>query len=467
MAEEISGAEANDLMEQAIAGTLVVGGSEEVVEENEVSTDEGTNSEDTDNEVEVEAQGDTDDTANEADQDNTDDVDEGDGDRTAQDVEENVSDEDGKADTEEETTTTKVEDDTKEDVDKVTDSVDEDTEEDNTDPVEEKIDNNGIDVEEYNRLKDFHEKLTTTKFKVNGREKTGFTDVDDLITAQQRAGGIEKKFAAVKKIQPFMKSMEENGFIADPAKYELAVRAGNGDVEALKQIILDNKIDPLLDLDVEGGSTYEAKNEMTTSVGELAYSEVREVTDSMGVTARFEDVMFNEFDEASRAEIFKDPATTKAIGIALAEQIENGLYDQVMNMADTMALRDPKFAGMSTFDKYNSAATVVNKDNEAKLVAEQKVIEDTKAADAVSKKATQEEAKKVKAETAKIEKARKEKEYKAKAEEQEKKTNAARNKATNSSKSQRGNKAPKSTPLDTKSAGFRDAWKEFKDWGTD
>lgn len=469
----IDGATASELMNQAIAGTLEVGTEANEdntvdVEDNEIGNDEVTNSEDTDNEVEVEDQSDTDEQIDGDAQEDTDESDKGDGDSNTQDEEENAStSEDNTADgLDTEDTTDNVdetEDNTTDSETDTTDGADGDTEEDNTDPAEEKIENNGIDVEEYNRLKDFHEKLTTTEFTVNGRKKTGFDTVEDLIAAQQKAGGIEKKFKAVKEIQPFMQSMKDNGFISDPAKYELAVRAGNGDIDALKQIIIDNKIDPLMDLDVEEGSKYEAKNEMVTSVGEIAYNEAKEIADNMGVTRRFEEVMFNEFDKESREEIFKDPATTKAIGIALAEQIENGLYDQVMDQVDTMSVRDPKFANLSTLERYNAASEVVNSNNAKAYEAEQKVTNDAKTAEVESKKTKEAEAKKVKQETAKIEKARKEKEYKAKAKEQEKKTNAARSKASQASKPKPGatSTTKKSSPLDLPKEEFASLWKDL------
>jgi len=469
----ISGKDASSLLEMVTNGEFndidTVGASEEdgVVYNEEISTDESTNLEDTDNEDKSEDGSDTDGTDNESDQEDTDESEDEAGDGDTQDVEESGSDADEAESTDEDTDTTEVVDEsTDTEDDTADDGVDEDTEEDNIDPVEEKVDNKGIDVEEYKRLKDFHDELTTTKFKVNGREKTGLTEVKDLIIAQQRAGGIEKKFKAVKDIQPFMESMKDNGFLADPAKYELMVRAGNGDIEAIKQILINNKIDPLLQLDIEDGSQYTANNEVLTPQVKLDYAEVKDVADQMGVSSKFDDVVFNQFDDASRAVIFKDSETTRGIGIALAEQIENGLYDQVMSKVDTMELRDPKFASMSMLDRYNTASQVVNQENADAHKAKQDVEDNDVKVKAETAKTNKDKSTKVKAEKAKIEKARKEKAYKAKAKEQEKKTDANRSKATNSSKPKLGVTSNKKslTPLASLNGEeFTNGWGALKE----
>ena len=137
---------------------------------------------------------------------------------------------------------------------------------------------------------------------------------------------------------------------------------------------------------------------------------------------------------------FKDSAKAQSIGAALAEQMENGLYDRVMSTADKMRSIDTKgeLRNLSSIDMYNLASKEVNKEldveNKALKAEGQKKIDDKKVkSDAVAK------------EKAKIEKQRKEKAYTAKAEAEDEKANKARRKATDASQ-QKQKVAPTKKP---------------------
>lgn len=458
---EISGTEASELLDLAVNGKLV--------------SSEEENIEDTENEADVETEGDTDEVPDEDALENSDEVDAESGDSTSQDIEDNGSEETEKDidtdstdvdDTNESDDTEDIDDDEntesdeldsdideESEIDKSDDGVDGDIEESGSDLDGDSSENNNIDVEEYNRLKQFYDKLTTTEFKVNGRKRTGFTEVEDLIKAQQAYGGLEKKFQAIKEVQPFMKSMVDNGFIANPEKYELAVRAVNGDVEALKEVMKNKGIDPLT-LDLDEGVNYKANNDILTDSAELAYNEAREFASDLGVAEKLDKALFDEFDDASRSELFKDPDSIKANSIALAEQIENGLYDQVMDEVDKLSFKDSVFKSKPMIEKYNYAANIVNERN--KMAYEKKLSE------AGKKDTPKVDPKKVKKEKEKILNKRKKAEYEAKAKEQEKKLAADRRRATKASKPKaKSSSTKKQTPLDLPSEEFSALWDEL------
>ena len=271
-----------------------------------------------------------------------------------------------------------------------------------------------------------------------------------MIKAQQAYGGLDKKFKAIKDIQPFVRSMRDNGFIENPEKYELAVRAVNGDVDAIQQLLKDNKVDPM-DLDLDEVK-YSAKNTEVDNELKIVYNDVLDDANDLGVGDKFNDVLFKEFDEASRAELFKDEATTKAMGAELATQLSNGLYDKVTDKMEVLALRDKSFSSKRFLDRYNEAAMLVNEE----LAKEAKATQKTSKA-----KSGKTEATKVAKEKAKIEAERKKKEYEAKAKEQEKKVRAARSKAAKSSKPKKSTPTEKSSPLDLPKEEFATFWDDL------
>ena len=68
--------------------------------------------------------------------------------------------------------------------------------------------------------KEFYEKVAMAKFIANGREVEGFKNPDDLIRAQQMLHGYSDKMRVFKEYKPFIKTLEERGFTADPEKFK-------------------------------------------------------------------------------------------------------------------------------------------------------------------------------------------------------------------------------------------------------
>jgi len=376
-------------------------------------------------------------------------VDKGDGNGTAQDIEEG-GDEAGESDQTADNGDDAGDSEGEDTTDEAEAGADEDGEESTQSTDGEKGENEDIDIEEYKRLreehaqlKDFYDKLTKTEFTVNGRKRTGFTDPEAWIKAAQAQGGLEKKFKAIKDVERLVPSLREHGFIQNPDKLELATRAVEGDLSAIKAILDQHNIDPVEAFEIGEDEAdklkYEAKGDMVASDTEMVYKDAIDYASELGVSDRFNKALFEEFDEASQAEIFETPEKARVITAQLAEQISNGLYDEVMDLVDQRSLIDKAFAAKSMLTKYNEAAVIVNQ-----RLAEARAAEIEKA------KAAAEEAKRVEAEKRKIAEAKKKREYEAKAKEQEKKKDAARRKASKVSKPKPGKTSTtkKSSPLD-------------------
>jgi len=199
----VNGATAAELMDMAMSNEIEIPEKEEAA-----------NIEDTENEIGSETEGDTEQPID-GEVEETQDVEDEDGDSNTQDVEEGAeedktAEDEGTAEGDENTEPEGDTDvDESEDQEKAETDADKDVEENGDDSDGEVAGNKDIDIEEYTKLKDFYEKLTTTEFTVNGRKRTGFTDVDALIKAQQAYGGLEKKFKAIKDITQRLMHMSE------------------------------------------------------------------------------------------------------------------------------------------------------------------------------------------------------------------------------------------------------------------
>ena len=456
----VNGASAAELMDMAMNNELDIPEEEVGTEENEAGEEPEGNIEDTDNEVDVDAEGDTE-GAGDGQDTETQEAEEGDGDGTAQDIEES-GEEAEDADEGEPEKAEDAADDEGDDADDEEAGADEDGEESTQSTDGEKGENEDIDIEEYKRvkeeheqLKDFYDKLTKTEFTVNGRKRTGFEDPEAWIKAAQAQGGLEKKFKAIKDVEKIVPSLRKHGFIEDPNKLELATRAVEGDLSAIKAIMDQHKIDPVeaFELSDDGDKLkYEAKGDMVASDVDIVYKEAVDYASELGVSERFNRALFDEFDEASQAKIFEDPKKAQAMTAALAEQLENGLYDKVMDLVDKRSVVDRQFAAKSMLEKYDEAAVEVNR-----------MLAEAGQAEKEAAKAAAEEAKRVEVEKRKIAEAKKKKEYEAKAKEQEKQKDAARRKASKVSKPKPGNTSTtkKSSPLDLPRDEFLAVWDDL------
>jgi len=415
--EDLDDAALDEFEEALIAGTVEVGGDEA----EEESSDEGIDSEVEEETTEEEESNDADDTDTEDTTDGDTDTEDEEEEDPDGDVDDSDTDTDDTAEEESDSTDRADENDETEDLDDGQESTQEEDEQEDT-TTDEAVEEPKFDIDEYNRLKDFHRKVTDTEIVINGVKTKPFTDPDKILKAQQASGGLAKKFEAIKGARTVVDPLKKRGLLEDTERFDLLMKVNDGDPEAIKELLKQNEVDPMeLDMDE---IKYERTQEASTDV-DLMFKDALEVGEQYGVKDKVANVILKEWDDKSRDVFFEDSGKAQAISSALAEQMSNGLYDRVMATATQLKSIDleGKYSSMNAIDMYNAAAEVVNReiDAERKAAAE----EETK---------TKEEASKVEEEKKKLRAKREKEEYEAKAKAQEDKVNKARRKAVESTK---------------------------------
>ena len=275
--------------------------------------------------------------------------------------------------------------------------------------------------DELTEADEFYRQTQDIEYIVNGTKMKGLGTIEDMVKSRQMSGGLNEKFKAIKDAKPVLAPLRERGLITDPDKFNLLMQVADGDVEAHKELMRQQGIDPIdIDMDV---TNYEAKNSVTSNE-EIMYNDTLSIAKQYGVEEKFNKVVLNDWDSDSLNKFFESPESAATIGTALAEQIENGLYDEVMNEVTNLESLDVNgtFATKSSIDKYNEASNIVNQRNAGKYKAEPEV----KPTDEV-------DTSKVEAAKKKIEEKRKEATYTKKLEEKNAQANARRKKASASS----------------------------------
>jgi len=279
-----------------------------------------------------------------------------------------------------------------------------------------------FDIDEYNRLKEFHRKVTDTEIVVNGVKTKPFTDPEKILKAQQASGGLSKKFEAIKGTRTVVDPLKKRGLLQDTERFDLLMKVNDGDPEAIKELLKQTKVDPMeLDMDE---IKYERTPEASTEV-DLMFKDALEIGEQYGVKDKIADVVLSQWDDGAKQEFFSDSSKANAISAALAEQMSNGIYDRVMAVAEQLKSIDVegRYTNLNSIDMYNEASKTVNVQ-----IAEEKAAEESaKKADTIDKS-------KVEAEKAKLKQKREKEEYEAKAKAKEDKVNKARREATNNSK---------------------------------
>lgn len=276
--------------------------------------------------------------------------------------------------------------------------------------------------EEYSKLKDFYDKITS-EFTANGKKMKGFTDPDKIIQSQQMAAGFSEKMAAFKPYRPLMAPLKERGLLEDTDKFNLAMDLLDGDVNAIKQHIKTLDIDPL-DLDMDS-INYTSKIH-TASAEEITLDDVMQNATSYGVQDKVREVLGEQWDKESVIDLLRDPQSSADI----VDHISTGAFDAVQDRIAEKKRVDHTgaYSNKIAIEQYREAAQELEREYAQRMMQE-------------SQQADADKAAKVEAEKARIEEERKKAAYKAKVEQENIKTNDARKKAASVS-----SKKPKKTP---------------------
>jgi len=137
-----------------------------------------------------------------------------------------------------------------------------------------------------------------------------------------------KKMHSMKPHLKTLKTLEKEGLLDDAETLNLLLEVKHGNKDALKRFIAESDIDPLDLADdevIESGRNYQPQNHMMSDQEVEIEEALNSIKDSKS-NQRTIDVMTKEFDAQSRQVISENPRYI----VALNEDIESGVYDQVM-----------------------------------------------------------------------------------------------------------------------------------------
>lgn len=168
--------------------------------------------------------------------------------------------------------------------------------------------------------KETYEKIFAP-FKANGHE-IKVDSPDDVIRLMQMGANYNQKMQALKPSLKTLKMLERHNML-DESKLALLIEAGNGDINAIQQLLKDNKVDPM-DLDTNDELDYKPKVE---PVSDREY-DLSEVMDSIKDSPHYEKtlrIVTKQWDTDSKQIVVNEPHLLRTIN----QHIESGMYDIV------------------------------------------------------------------------------------------------------------------------------------------
>lgn len=198
---------------------------------------------------------------------------------------------------------------------------DDDDEEDASDFEQESGDDEEVEETSTDtNYKESYEKIFAP-FKANGHE-IKVDSPDDVIRLMQMGANYNQKMQALKPSLKTLKMLERHNML-DESKLALLIEAGNGDINAIQQLLKDNKVDPM-DLDTNDELDYKPKVE---PVSDREY-DLSEVMDSIKDSPHYEKtlrIVTKQWDTDSKQIVVNEPHLLRTIN----QHIDSGMYDIV------------------------------------------------------------------------------------------------------------------------------------------
>ena len=191
------------------------------------------------------------------------------------------------------------------------DAVDDKLKDQNTDKEPTKVDNQEVDY------KSIYEQVFKP-FKANGKEITP-KSVEDIISLMQMGANYTKKMQLMAPMKKVVQSLD-NAKI-DEQELNFLIDVSKGDKEAIKQLLIKHKIDPL-EIDLDGDNTYSPKNNIASDEDVEFNDTLMDIHDSL---PKIQEILNKTWDDNSKKAILKDPRLMRA----LHEEVQMGRFDEV------------------------------------------------------------------------------------------------------------------------------------------
>ena len=213
------------------------------------------------------------------------------------------------------------------------DAVDNKLKDQNTDKEPTKVDNQEVDY------KSIYEQVFKP-FKANGKEITP-KSVEDIISLMQMGANYTKKMQLMAPMKKVVQSLD-NAKI-DEQELNFLIDVSKGDKEAIKQLLVKHKIDPL-EIDLDGDNTYSPRNNIASDEDVEFNDTLMDIHDSL---PRIQEILNNTWDDNSKKAILKDPRLMRA----LHEEVQMGRFDEVQKRLEAEKTFG-RYKGVSDVDAY-------------------------------------------------------------------------------------------------------------------
>ena len=213
------------------------------------------------------------------------------------------------------------------------DAVDDKLKDQNTDKEPTKVDNQEVDY------KSIYEQVFKS-FKANGKEITP-KSVEDIISLMQMGANYTKKMQLMAPMKKVVQSLD-NAKI-DEQELNFLIDVSKGDKEAIKQLLIKHKIDPL-EIDLDGDNTYSPRNNIASDEDVEFNDTLMDIHDSL---PRIQEILNNTWDDNSKKAILKDPRLMRA----LHEEVQMGRFDEVQKRLEAEKTFG-RYKGVSDVDAY-------------------------------------------------------------------------------------------------------------------
>ena len=213
------------------------------------------------------------------------------------------------------------------------DAVDDKLKDQNTDKEPTKVDNQEVDY------KSIYEQVFKP-FKANGKEITP-KSVEDIISLMQMGANYTKKMQLMAPMKKVVQSLD-NAKI-DEQELNFLIDVSKGDKEAIKQLLIKHKIDPL-EIDLDGDNIYSPRNNIASDEDVEFNDTLMDIHDSL---PRIQEILNNTWDDNSKKAILKDPRLMRA----LHEEVQMGRFDEVQKRLEAEKTFG-RYKGVSDVDAY-------------------------------------------------------------------------------------------------------------------
>lgn len=162
-------------------------------------------------------------------------------------------------------------------------------------------------------------------FKANGKEIVP-RSIEDIITLMQKGANYTKKMQDLAPMRQAAESLTRACIDANKLAY--LIDLNNGNKEAIKKLLKDNKLD-LTDFDLDEEVNYQPTSQNLASKSDIEFQDA--LLDSSKNLDKIKDILYNQWDEESRQKVLQDPELLRGLNT----EIELGRFDYVQKILDS------------------------------------------------------------------------------------------------------------------------------------